>query len=113
MGKFDAIVVTIPKDEVAAVEAEELETENDIINKNFKRGDTYYWWSLSSLPVGEPKKIYFVWGGAVRAYHVIWRINRYKRRIEMDTVIYNLKNPIPMKGFRGFRYFDESILKEG
>jgi hypothetical protein len=98
------IVVTIPKNRLAQVEAEEKEVENRIANGE---KDICYYWTLNKLPVSTPERIYFVWNKAIRAYHEVLYLEIGK--IYMKPEIHNLKTPIPMKGFQGWRYFDKDI----
>jgi len=97
------IVVTIPKERVKQVEAEETE-----VAKRIKTGekDIVYWWSIPSEPVKRVERIYFVWNGAIRAWHeIIEIIHETSVRVYMKPEIHMLKEPIPMKGFRGWQYF--------
>jgi hypothetical protein len=101
MGKN--IVVTIPADKLAEVEAEEAEVE-----RRLAAGETeiLYYWQLGRLPKDEPDRIYFVWNGSVRAFHVVIGMRRDEGRVYMSTAIHELPKPIPMRGFQGFRYFN-------
>ena len=102
------IIVTIPKSKLAEVEAEEKEVAARTIKGE---RDIYYYWTLSFLPKECPSRIYFIWNEAIRAYHeVIQMVTDYpKNKIYMKPEIHNLKNPIPTKGFQGFRYLDKDI----
>lgn len=91
-----SIVVTIPKNRVREVEAEEA-------------GNTAglgYYWQMGRLPKETPSRIYFAWDGAVRAYHDVTGMDRDAGRILMDPTIHDI-DPVPMGGFRGFRYYAE------
>ena len=102
------IVVTIPKNRVAEVEAEE-----SVVAKRISSGekDICYYWTLPTLPSKQPKRIYFVWHGAIRAYHEVINVKGTSTRcwIYMKPEIHNLKTPIPMKGFQGWRYFEKDV----
>lgn len=91
-----SIVVTIPKNRVREVEAEEA-------------GNTAglgYYWQMGRLPKETPSRIYFAWDGAVRAYHEVTGMDRDAGQILMDPTIHDI-DPVPMGGFRGFRYYAE------
>ena len=97
------IIVTIPKNRLQQVEAEEAE-----VAKRIKAGerDIVYWWSIPSEPVERVERIYFVWNGAVRAWHEIIEIEHLDDvRVYMKPEIHMLKKPMPMRGFRGWQYF--------
>jgi hypothetical protein len=102
------IIVTIPKNKLAEVEAEEKEVAIQIANgeKNI-----FYYWTVGTLPKQCPDRIYFVWNGSVRAYHEVTQtVTDFPRnKIYMKPEIHNLKTPIPMKGFQGWRYFDKDV----
>jgi hypothetical protein len=102
------IIVTIPKNKLAEVEAEEREVAERIIKGE---RNIYYYWTLATLPKECPSRIYFVWNGAIRAYHeVIQTVTDFpKNKIYMKPEIHDLKTPIPMKGFQGWRYFDKDV----
>ena len=88
------IVVTIPKLRLREVEAEEQAN---------KQGLGYYW-EMGRLPREQPRRIYFVWDDAVRAYHDVTGMDHSSGRILMRPEIHHV-TPIPMSGFRGFRYY--------
>lgn len=98
------IVVTIPASKLKDVEVEERE-----VAKRVERGerDINYYWSMGRLPKEQPERIYFLWDGAVRAYHNVVSMDREGGRIYMQTEIHKLDAPMPMTGFRGFRYMNE------
>ena len=102
------IVVTIPKNKIAEVEAEEKEVARQIA-----RGDKniFYYWTVGRLPKECPSRIYFVWNNAIRAYHEVTQMvtDVPKNKIYMKPEIHNLKAPIPMKGFQGWRYFGKDV----
>ena len=115
------IVVTIPASRLAAVEEEEA-----AVFRKIKRGEKaglggwQFYWEMGRLPKELPRRIYFLWNGAVRAYHDCLsmvdadegRFERYAGRdrdcdraaIYMHPTIHEIE-PIPMNPFRGFRYF--------
>jgi hypothetical protein len=103
------IVVTIPKKRLASVEAEEQRVQRAI-----ERGQDgwRYFWKMGRLPKKKPRRVYFLWDGAVRAYHEtlfmeggdIGFINGNITRIWLRPKIHEI-SPIPMSPFRGFRYF--------
>jgi hypothetical protein len=102
-----SIVVTIPKNRINQVEAEEAD-----VARRMEAGekDIIYWWSIPTEPVNRVERIYFVWDGAVRAWHEIIEINHENGvRVYMKPEIHTLKDPIPMKGFQGWRYFEVAV----
>ncbi len=101
-----SIVVTIPRGKLAEVEAEEADVARR--SGGGETGITYYW-QMGRVPKVQPKRIYFLWDGAVRAYHDV--VGMKSDCVLMSTTIHTLPTPIPMGGFRGFRYFDESLSK--
>lgn len=98
------IVVTIPKKQLAHVEAEEAD-----VAKREAAGekDILYYWAMRRLPKQVPDRVYFVWDGAIRAFHDVVDVDYDEGRIYLRTKINTLENPIPMKSFMGFRYFTE------
>lgn len=63
------IVVTIPKDRLGEVEAEEREVRGIL-----RRGESVlYYWTLPSIPArhAEIRRVYFCWQGAIRAWHQV------------------------------------------
>lgn len=100
-----AILVTIPKSRLEAVEQEEADVAKRIANG--EQGISYYW-TLSSAPKNTPEQIWFLWNGAVRAYHDVISIEKGNPvKLYMKPEIHMLDKPIPMKGFQGWRYFDK------
>jgi hypothetical protein len=100
---MNTIIVTIPKNRLTEVEREEAE-----VARRLAAGekDIMYYWTIPTEPMRRVERIYFVWDGAVRAWHEIIEIERIDDvRVYMKPEIHKLKNPIPMKGFRGWRYF--------
>ncbi len=95
------IVVTIPKTRQAEIEAEEAD-----VARREAAGEKYitYYWEMKRLPAQYPERVYFVWDGAIRAYHRVLAMSREENRIYLSTKIHTLAVPIPMKGFQGFRY---------
>lgn len=108
MGDPCNIVVTIPSKELKNVESEEEKVE-----KMVSQGEKgwVYWWRISSMPRKKNvKRIYFLWDGAVRAYHEVMYIspcglNTGGPEVIMLPKIHKI-NPIPMKPFRGYKYFN-------
>lgn len=96
-----SIVVTIPRGKLAEVEAEEADVARR--SGGGETGITYYW-QMGRVPKVQPKRIYFLWDGAVRAYHDV--VGMKSDCVLMSTTIHTLPTPIPMGSFRGFRYFD-------
>lgn len=96
-----SIVVTIPKHKLSEIQAEEADVARR--QSSGERGINYYW-EMGRLPAEVPSRIYFVWDGAVRAYHEVTGIDRAAGRLYMDTTIHSMPAPMPMQGFRGFRY---------
>lgn len=99
------IMVTIPKTRLKQVEQEERE-----VAEGLARGEKWtYHWDMGRLPAEIEKgdRVYFVWNGAVRAWHKVieieppWTDNGC--RLWLDPVIHKIE-PVPMMGFRGFRY---------
>jgi hypothetical protein len=96
------IVVTIPKSKLAEVEAEEAEVSRQLLLGKETELTIGYFWAMAKVPKGDLRRIYFVWNDAIRAYHNVTRVDQ--DRIYMSATIYEIE-PIPMKGFRGYRYF--------
>ena len=93
------IIVTIPKNKLAEVEAEELDVA---IRQEKGEFDIEYYWEMGRVPKELPRRIYFVWNDAIRAYHEVTRMN--SNAVFMSATIYLVNPPISMKAFRGFRY---------
>ena len=125
MSKSTAIVVTVPKSQ-----------QDYVLNEKFKfKGPGVIWWSLPQLPresimldqdfYVRLERCYFVWDGAVRAWH---EIEDFVDRdgipiggtpcyvgepipgpsVVLFSTHHRLETPIPMKGFQGFRYYTEA-----
>lgn len=96
------IAVTIPRSRMQEIEQEEI----DVANRQ-TAGETgiEYYWQMGRLPKVCPKRIYFVWDNAVRAYHDVIKMSTGEKRIYMQPQIHEI-DPVPMKAFRGFRYYD-------
>lgn len=110
------IVVTIPKKMLPQIEREEK-----LVRKLERHGTpcTFFW------KIGrKPKKLipgdrcYFVWDGAVRAWHTVIGFAK-DVKCDMTGILHsgicvvlgskiNEIEPVPMKGFRGFRYYGKS-----
>lgn len=115
------IVVTIPKAKLAKVEAEERR-----VQRAMARGETgwRYFWKMRRFPKELPWRVYFLWDGAVRAYHetLFVEVRTSNPMLRFWTNMAEAENPtriwlkpkiheippIPMKPFRGFRYFQRS-----
>lgn len=116
------IVVTIPKVRLAYVEREEARVQAAIADcapgKGYEETGWRYFWKMGRLPKKKPTRVYFLWGGAVRAYHETLFmeggdcgfLNGNITRIWLRPEIYEIA-PIPMKSFRGFRYFQNESCK--
>lgn len=107
------IVVTIPKARMAVVEEEERD-----MAERAARGETgwAYFWEMGRVPRQTPRRMYFVWDKAVRAYHEVIEIEPpgdqpFQRRIIMRPEIHEI-DPIPYPSFRGYRWFDEAGERE-
>lgn len=98
------IVVMIPKGKQREVEQEEAWVSQQEAAGN---RDISYYWEMGRLPKVDPRRVYFVWDGAVRAFHEVTKVDRMAGRIYMKTEIHELKDPEPMGSFRGFRYYKE------
>ncbi|KKL73878.1 hypothetical protein LCGC14_2070460 [marine sediment metagenome] len=125
-----AIIVTVPKSQY-----------DHVLNKKFKfKGAGVIWWGLPQLPRESTmltsdgyvrlERCYFVWDGAVRAWHDIedfidsngWAVEGPTRfaaddpipgpAVVMISTHHRLREPVPMKSFQGFRY-NEPKLEEG
>lgn len=102
------IVVTIPKARMAVVEQEEREMAERLAGGDTTRG---YFWEMGRVPKETPRRMYFVWDNAVRAYHEATEIQRstsryLRHKIMLRPEIHEI-DPIPYPSFRGYRYFDE------
>lgn len=101
------IIVTIPKSRLAEVLAEEAD-----VARREKSGERLgYYWQMGRLPATQPRRIYFVWDGAMRAYHDVTGMDPASNRIFMSARI-NEVEPVPMTGFRGFRYLNAALGTE-
>ena len=115
------VIVTIPKDRLADVEREEKELKRRMLS-----GETgvSYFWALARRPkelrIGD--RMYFVWDGAVRAYHYVTGFNedmtcdttgrKYKGCcVLLDPIIHEIV-PITLKGFRGYQYFTAPVCEK-
>lgn len=115
------IVVTIPKNRLADVRAEEHDLE---LRRRAGEKDLIYFWKVSKKPakLSKDERVYFLWDGAVRAWHKVIGFGenmtcQHTGRsydgpcILLDPDVHSIK-PIKMAGFRGFRYFDEEEAKK-
>lgn len=107
MGK--AIIVTIPKSRMQQVVAEEA-----MVARAMDRGQFWqFYWEMGRCPKGweqsdgTTRRIYFLWDGAVRAWHSFHGARRHngRWRLYMHPKIHEIE-PIPMESFRGYRWFD-------
>lgn len=98
------ILVCIPKSRQAAIEEEERQVAEQV--RAGLKGSTY-WWSVHRLPKdGLPRRVFFCWDGAVRAYHeCVGSVTEPDPRLLLDHVIHDVE-PVPMKAFRGWRYWE-------
>ncbi len=96
----------------------QVEHEEEVAEAARQKGDkVFYFWKVSRKPknleIGD--KCFFVWGDAIRAYHEVLGFSEnmvcqvtgiYHPGvcIVLDPAIHNIDHPIPMKGFRGYRY---------
>ncbi len=103
-------MVTIPKSRMADIEAEE-----EMVAKATKKGQSWqFYWEVGRCPkgwdegCGTVRRIYFLWDGAVRAWHAFQGAKRHgdRWRLYMDAKIHNI-TPIPMEPFMGYRWFHE------
>ena len=108
------ILVTIPKSRLNYVAEEEQR-----VAEGLKKGEKWnFFWSIGRLPkkAHELERCYFLWNGAIRAYHNIVDLDEdmYCEHTDqfypgvclvLDPVIHEV-DPIPMKGFQGFRYYE-------
>lgn len=95
------IVVTIPKSRQIEVKAEEADVARRLAAG--EEGIEYYW-QMGRLPKVTPRRIYFCWDGAVRAWHAVTGVK--DGRIYMDPEIHELEEPTEMAPFMGYRYFN-------
>lgn len=93
------VVVCIPAARLAEIEKEEADVAGALSRGE---GPVYYYWSVGRLPKVQPRRIYFIWNGAVRAYHRV--VGMESGKIWMDHEIVSVP-PIEMKGFRAWRYY--------
>ena len=110
------IIVTIPKTRLKDVQKE----EEDVKRWSEEGKAAYYFWSLARRPKNLQKgdRCYFVWDGAMREYHIVCGFaqdmtcettGRYYPgfSIILRPEIHEIE-PVPMKSFRGFKYYKES-----
>lgn len=98
------IVVMIPKGKISEIDQEEKWVAEQEASGNT---DISYYWKMGRLPKEDPRRIYFAWDGAVRAYHEVTSVDRAEGKIYMKTKIHELSSPVVMASFRGFRYYEE------
>lgn len=101
------IAVTIPRSRISQVEMEEAEMARV---PALGRSNYSYYWEMGRLPKEMPRRIYFLWEGAVRAYHDVLHMfpgsEGNTGKIYMTLDIHPVDPPVPMQSFRGFRYFN-------
>ena len=104
------ILVTTPKSKHKLAEEEARFVE--------ETADAYWFRTLRGKPnvqVGD--RVYYVDNGEIRGYGVVFNIEYGELQCEATGRIYKgshlkqrkwvwLKNPVPFKGFQGFRYID-------
>jgi len=107
------IVVTIPKSQY---KNDDLETQHMIDNNETQ------FWTMKKLPkdISVGSRIYFVKNGFIESSMRIFRIDRdseeqcsttgrvWKGNILHMNDLKHLDNPIPQKGFQGYRYYDRN-----
>ena len=98
------VVVCIPERLRAAVEAEEREVASRVAAGET---DITYYWTMRiprcwvEDPATLPRRIYFVWQGAIRAFHEV--VGAATDRVIMSHQIHEVE-AVPMRPFRGWRY---------
>ncbi len=114
-----AIVVTVPKSQ-----------QDYVLGTKFTQGSGYIYWRLPQLPRAleaprwsQVSYRYFVWDGAVRSRFSImdfidkdgwpvWDLSPPNIDVPGPAVLlfatshHRLEEPVPMKSFRGFRYYE-------
>ena len=109
------IMVTIPKNKLKDIEKEETWAKKQINAQCF--------WSISKVPkkLKSGDKVFFVENGMIKSYNIfigidydcICEVTGTKwpgLNLIMKAPSVTLEKPIPMKGFRGFRY--TSVITE-
>lgn len=104
------IIVTIPKNKFKDIEKEEAWAK--------KHKNAQCFWKISKIPKKLKKgdKVYFIENGAIKSYNIFIGIDEDCKcevtgtewpglNLIMEAPSITLKKPIPMKGFRGFRYY--------
>lgn len=112
------IIVSIPASKLAEIEAEEAYVER----LRQQGSSVNYFWKIGRAPrrlhIGD--RCYFLWENAVRAWHEVVDFGYDMKciitgtvypgfSVVLDSEIHEIE-PIPMKPFRGFRYFDSSRI---
>jgi hypothetical protein len=105
------IIVTTPKNRMAeaAREAEEVKAA----------GGGYYYRDYRNYrcpKIGKGERVYYVEDGYIRGFCLVHEIirSRYERgyeRVVMDAATWVWIEPIPMKGFQGFRYAEKAGIR--
>lgn len=109
------IAICVPKSELANVAKEEKWAEEQDEKGNL----AYCFWKIRNKPkkLNPGDRVYFIHEGMVVNYNVFQYVDyditcevtgRYWEGLclVMDTPSVPLKNPVPMKGFQGFKYID-------
>jgi hypothetical protein len=106
------IVVTVPRSERANIKAEDKFVE--------KHTGVEQAWKVSNVPkhLLPGDRVYFIEDGVIRYYHTFRRVEK-DFRCEVTGRVWHgnnlilfcpevkLRQPVPMKGFRGFRYAEK------
>lgn len=109
------LVVTVPKSELRNVTHEETWAKKE---ENIKAGG-YCFWKISRVPrrLNKGDRVYFIHNGLIVNYNIFDHVDCdlycevTDRQWDGLCLVMNipsipLKNPVPMKGFQGFRYID-------
>ena len=106
------IIVTIPASRLQDI----IEEEKTVAAAQERGEDIHFFWEVSRRPkdlnVGD--KVYFVWDGSMRSWHEVTGFDEDKvcsttgRRYKGCCILLNVEEneikPVPMAGFRGYRY---------
>lgn len=103
------VLVCIPRARMAQVEQEEAAVARLVAAGH--KAPTYYW-TVHLLPRQQPRRVYFAWDGAVRAWHeCVGMVQKPSPRLILDPTIHSIR-PHSIKAFRGWRYADLSKGEE-
>lgn len=113
------IVITIPRHEYKNIDKEIEWAKN--LTQNQRESSTKNW-TLSKLPskIKNGDRCYFIKNGKIEHYRNILGWDKYSggfscdvtgrswygSYLELSVLPVYLKNPVPMKGFQGFRYIE-------